>query len=53
MFNYIVKMNCIKQSPAFKGHFTLSSEWLLKTGLTVMEILAHFHKECFLSNNKI
>lgn len=25
----------VKKPPVFKGHFTLSLDWLLKTGLTV------------------
>lgn len=29
------KLICIKQQVAFKGHFTLSLEWLLGIGLTV------------------
>lgn len=29
------KLTCIKESPAFRSHFTLSHDWLLKINLTV------------------
>lgn len=31
------KLPCVKQPPAFKGHFH-SVDWLLKTGLTVVKL---------------
>lgn len=41
---------CIKQPPEFKGHFTLSFDWLLKTGMTTIQAAA---QKLLFSNHSI